>query len=150
MVVGAALTALFLLYSVRRLRNGIQDLIRSALRIVLSSANHGTALPVARHVYISPSLSINKKEARHILARELAKYRRESYADLQRLLEKIDTYEVMGPSGASYQKEIQAVWDDRTNGNLRVVGGIDDGGWPAYRSLTDDFILSPFGKFIDE
>jgi hypothetical protein len=29
-------------------------------------------------------------------------------------------------------------------------GGIDDGGWYAYVPLTDDFILSPCGKFIDE
>jgi hypothetical protein len=93
---------------------------------------------------------MDKKEARHVPAQELAKYSRESYADLQRLLKSVDAYEVIGPSGTSYQIEIQAVWDDRTSGNLRLLGGIDDGGWHAYVPLTDDFILSPCGKFIDE
>jgi len=96
------------------------------------------------------AMQMNNEEAARILARELAKYRRQSYADLQRLLKEVDAYEVTGPSGAKYQIEIQAVWDGEPNGNLRVIGGIDDGGWRAYAPLTDDFILSPSGEFIGE
>jgi hypothetical protein len=93
---------------------------------------------------------MDNEEAACILAQELAKYRRELYADLQRLLKDVDAYEVAGPSGVNYQIEIQALWDDEPNGNLRVIGGIDDGGLSAYAPLTDDFILSPSGEFIGE
>lgn len=93
---------------------------------------------------------MDNEEATHILAQELGRYRRETYANLQRLLKDVDDYEVVGPSGAKYQVEIQAVWDDKPNGNLRVMGGIDDGGWRAFVPLTDDFIISPSGGFIDE
>ncbi|HEY7713523.1 MAG TPA: hypothetical protein VIE90_03410 [Candidatus Binatia bacterium] len=93
---------------------------------------------------------MDKAEASRILAEELARYRRESYASLQRLLKEVDAYEITGPSGTNYQIEIQAVWDDQTSGNLRVIGGIDDGGLRAYLPLTDDFILSPAGELIGE
>jgi len=93
---------------------------------------------------------MDNEEATRILAQELAKYRRDSYADLQRLLKEVDAYEVAGPSSANYQIEIQAVWDDEPNGHLRVIGGIDDGGLRAFVPLTDDFILSPSGEFIGE
>jgi hypothetical protein len=93
---------------------------------------------------------MDKEEAKRILAQELAKYRRRSYADLQRLLKEVDAYEIAGLSGTNYQIEIQAVWDDQPNGNLRVIGGIDDGGWRAFVPITDDFILGPSGRLIDE
>jgi len=66
------------------------------------------------------------------------------------LLNEVDAYQVEGPSGTKYQIEIQAIWDREPNGNLRVMGGIDDGGLRACLPLTDDFILSPSGEFIDE
>jgi hypothetical protein len=55
---------------------------------------------------------MDDEEATRILAKELARYRRESFADLQRLLKEVDAYEVEGPSGTNYQIEIQATWDD--------------------------------------
>jgi len=45
-----------------------------------------------------------------------------SYKELQRLLKEQDCFETRGPSGVSYQVEIEAVWDDRPGGNLRVFG----------------------------
>ena len=63
---------------------------------------------------------MDKEEAVRVLAQELTRYRRETYTKLQRLLKEVDVYEVVGPSGTKYQVEIQAVWDDQPNGNLRV------------------------------
>jgi len=93
---------------------------------------------------------MDNEEAARVLTQELIRYRLQTYANLQRLLKDVDAYEVVGPSGAKYQVEIHAVWDDKPNGNLRVMGGIDDGGWRAFVPLTDDFILSPSGEFVDE
>ena len=44
-----------------------------------------------------------------------------TYQELQRLLKEQDLLEVRGPSGTSYQLEVEAVWDDRPGGNLRVL-----------------------------
>jgi len=89
-------------------------------------------------------------EARAILAEQLARYRTNSYARLRDLIDSQDVLEIRGPSGAVYQLEIEAVWDERPEGNLRVIGSIDDRGVRALVPITDDFILAPNGSFIGE
>ena len=93
---------------------------------------------------------MNKDEARSVLAKHLAYYRGQSYSALLRLLDEQDTCEVLGDSGAVYQVEVFAHWDDKPDGNLRVFGCVDDGGWRASFPLTDDFIVSPLGKLVGE
>lgn len=90
------------------------------------------------------------EEAKEILAEELEKWRSRSYADLVTTIGEQAIKEVEGKSGVKYQIEIEVVWDDRHNGNLRVLGAIDDGGWRAFSPVTDDFILAPDGSFVDE
>ena len=90
------------------------------------------------------------QEARSLIAQEIAKYRQISYEDLLHFREEVDTYEVSGLSAEVYQIEVQAFWDSGEPGNLRVMVSIDGGGIPAWRPLTNDFILSPDGKFIGE
>jgi hypothetical protein len=89
-------------------------------------------------------------EARGILAAELDQLKRRSYAELRQMAESraVETREVTGPSGAWYQLEIQAVWDDRPGGCVRVLASIDDGGWRAWVPLTNDFIIAPDGSFL--
>lgn len=60
------------------------------------------------------------------------------------------TGECIGPSGKTYQIEIQAFWDGREKDNIRVMGSIDDGGWRAFCPLSEDFIKSPSDEFIGE
>ena len=95
---------------------------------------------------------MDKEEAKIVLNTFLAKYRAKTYNDLQYLLNEQDTseVEVEAESGAKYQLEIQAVWDDKKDGNLRVMGSVDDGGLRAFMPLTSDFIISPNGEFIGE
>lgn len=93
---------------------------------------------------------MDKEEAKIVLNTLLAKYRAKTYNDLQYLLNEQDTSEVEAESGAMYQLEIQAVWDDKKDGNLRVMGSVDDGGLRAFMPLTSDFIISPNGEFIGE
>jgi hypothetical protein len=93
---------------------------------------------------------MNKQEALELLADKLAEYRRLSYADLVAKLGDVDCFEVTGQAGAEYQIEIQFYWDGKADGDLRVMGGIDDGGWRAFAPLCDDFIISPDGRFIGE
>jgi hypothetical protein len=55
-----------------------------------------------------------------------------------------------GESGTRYQAEIEVVWDDKRDGNLRVFAAIDDGGWRAFAPLTNSFIVAPDGSFVGE
>ncbi len=84
------------------------------------------------------------------LIHHLANTGHKSYNELQYLLNEQDTPEVKTESGAKYQLEIQAVWDDKKDGNLRVMGSIDDGGLRAFKPITNDFIITPNGTFIGE
>lgn len=94
---------------------------------------------------------MDRREAETILAAELAQLRTETYEALVgRLLEKQETAERVGASGTRYQVEVQAFWDDKVNGDLRVIASIDDGGWRAFVPLTDSFIRSSDGGFVDE
>ena len=73
-----------------------------------------------------------------------------------------ETGQVVGASGEQYQFEIQAFWDSRPKGNIRVLAGIDECPhkpvfwsipvlrWiPIYAtSVNEDFIMSPEGGFV--
>ena len=93
---------------------------------------------------------MNKEEAKSVLAKFLGEYRAKTYDELLYLLETPDTSEVTAESGTNYQLEFQAVWDDKEDGNLRVMGSIDDGGGRAFVPFADDFIIAPNGEFIGE
>jgi len=58
--------------------------------------------------------------------------------------------EVTGTSGTHYQIEVEIFWDNKPNGNARVLGLIDDGGIRAFLPLSEDFIMTPDGSFVDE
>ncbi len=95
---------------------------------------------------------VDKVDAQTTAETVLAELREETYHSLiERLLDRVETREVVGSSGTRYQVEIRAFWDSRKGGNLRVILGIDDGRWRAFVSpLTDGFIMAPDGTFIDE
>ena len=93
---------------------------------------------------------MNKKEAQSILEELIEGYRELNYKELIKLIENVETFQVVGDSGTQYQLEVQAFWDDRPKGNLRVLGSIDDGGIRAFVPLSVDFILAPDGTFIGE
>ncbi len=93
---------------------------------------------------------MNKPEAKKIIADQLKPFREKPYAELINMIkQKPLTYEVRGPSGALYQIEIQAFWD-HPNGDVRIMGSIDDGGLSAYSPINDDFIKSATGEFVGE
>ena len=93
---------------------------------------------------------MDKEEAKVILAKELDSYSQRSYNDLLYLLDSQDTIEIKASSGVIYQLEFEAIWDGKKGGNLRIMGGIDDGGIRSLFPLTNDFILAPDGTFVGE
>ena len=71
---------------------------------------------------------MDKDEAREVLRRHLESYRRQSYTRLAALIGKPQTCELPAPSGTSYQIEVEAFWEDNPNGDIHVIGSVDDGG----------------------
>ena len=94
---------------------------------------------------------MDNQEARTIIIQELEAYRAKEYSELAGMIdaEEID-YDKTGPSGVEYQIEIQAFWDYKKGGDVRVLGSIDDGGWRACFPLTESFIKAPDGSFVGE
>jgi hypothetical protein len=93
---------------------------------------------------------MNDQEARRALHEILNRYRLRTYAELAMLVGNQETFEVPGESGANYQIEIQAVWEDKTRKIIRVLGAIDDGGVRAFMPVSDDFLITPDGEFVGE
>jgi hypothetical protein len=94
---------------------------------------------------------MNKSEARRIIIRELELFRKKLFSELTKMVDgEPYTKTVISDSGISYQVEIQAIWDDKPDGNVRVLGSIDDGGIRAFFPLTESFIKTPSDEFVDE
>ena len=99
-------------------------------------------------------VGIDKEEARQVAERILDGYRGKSYPVLvESLLGAQEVFEVVSPTGCTYQVEVEAFWDGgrrSKGGDLRVMVSIDDGGLSAFRPFCTDFILSPDGSFVGE
>ena len=93
---------------------------------------------------------MDKSQAKSVLAKQLARYRTKTYADLGRLIGELDVFEVTEPDGVVYQIEIQVMWDHKPDGAIYVMAGIDDGGWRAFAPLIDGFIMTPEGRILGE
>ncbi len=63
---------------------------------------------------------------------------------VERLIGEVETREMTGPSGVTYQVEIQALWDAEPNGAVRVIVGVDDGTFRgAFRPVDRDLLVEP-------
>lgn len=86
---------------------------------------------------------MNRTEALDLLERELVHYRERSYSDLRSLIGSPVVRDVGGASGSLYYIQVEAFWDSRPGGILRVMGTIHDGGWRAVKPLASDFLVDP-------
>ena len=85
---------------------------------------------------------MDKQEALELLNGALSEYERLSYADVAAKVGNDEYLEVVGPSGAEYQIEVQFLWDHKPDGDIRALGGIDDGTFrAAFRPLCRDFVM---------
>ena len=87
---------------------------------------------------------MNRAEAKAIAKAVCAEWQARRYADVVPLVGELEVLERIGPSGVAYQVEINIVWDDRANGPIRVLVGVDDGRLPAaFRPEAADCIIEP-------
>jgi hypothetical protein len=88
--------------------------------------------------------------AQKVLDQWLRELRAVPYRELASRVDSVTTDEVVRDSQRSWQLEIQFLWDDEPNGNVRVLVSIDDGGLRAFVPMTRSFIKSPSGEFVGE
>jgi hypothetical protein len=94
--------------------------------------------------------SMSNEEAKEVLRAEFRELRAKGYGDLvAELADRKVNSEVVGPSGAAYNLELQGFWDDDEHADLRVVASIDDGGLRAFLPFTDSFTIAPSGTITD-
>ena len=84
---------------------------------------------------------MDRDEAARILKEHLDRITAAGYAALADRIGELLVEEIAGPSGKIYQTEVQIAWDHRPGEAIRVLGGIDDGGWSAFRPLADSRLL---------
>lgn len=84
-------------------------------------------------------------EAVALIEAELATFSARPYAELAAMVNGSPyTGEMRGPSGMIYQIEIQAFWDSRPGGAIRIIASIDDRTLlHAMRPLSRDEIIRP-------
>lgn len=93
---------------------------------------------------------MDQTEARQVLTEVLAQYRQFAYADLLARIDRPVTVKRVGPSGTTYQVEMEVFFDGHLQ-TLRVSGAIDDFSARWTRSpLCDAFIIAPDGTFVGE
>ena len=86
---------------------------------------------------------MDSDEARAILNAELAEFEKRSYDVLVSLIgQPKATKTIAGRAGAQYQLDTRVVWDSREGGDVRVLGGIDDGGWRAFLPMAGSILKS--------
>jgi hypothetical protein len=94
---------------------------------------------------------MNEQVANTLIQIELRRLRARSYKELASAVGNVETKEVVGEDGISYQLEMQVFWDGKRGADIRVMVACDDGrGWRAFVPLSDDFIVRPDGSFAGE
>lgn len=86
-----------------------------------------------------------------LLAPIVADYRTRGYAFwLPYVTGDVIVLDATAPDGTKCCVEINAMWDDKPNGNIRVIAAIDDGGWRAISPVSDSFIIAADDTFVGE
>jgi len=94
---------------------------------------------------------MDEKEARSLLTRHLQAWRGRSYQELVAAIGHAGCDEVIGPSGAAYQIEVDVSWDGKASGRVFVLAAIDDGHLvAAFCPLMDSFVMASDGSFVGE
>ena len=87
---------------------------------------------------------MKKSEYKSLLRPIVEKYRQEPWEYWRdRIGTEPIVFEGKTDEGKEYQVEVESFWDDKAEANIRVLIGIDDGGWRAYCPVCESFIVAP-------
>lgn len=85
----------------------------------------------------------NEAEAGRELARLVHEHQGRDWAWWSSHVAEQKQVEFSAASGRWYQATVQAMWDDRPGGAIRVFVSIDDGGRSAFRPMTASLLIEP-------
>ena len=87
---------------------------------------------------------MDNTEAIEILEQELDRYRPKTYSELKSLVsDKPIGKEVRTYNDADYNIEIVVNWDDKPDGDIKVLAYVEDGEMRSFFPLSKSFIKSP-------
>jgi hypothetical protein len=66
------------------------------------------------------------------------------------MMNAVSARELRGRDGKEYQVRIEAFWDAKKNGNVRVMVAVSGGGFSDFKPWCRDFIIAPDGSFAGE
>jgi hypothetical protein len=94
---------------------------------------------------------VNKAEALAVADERLSSLRGLTWDALRaKYLDSPGSETLLGVSGAPYELQILAFWDNKREGNIRVQVMVDDGGWRAFTPLVREFIVARDGSSVGE
>ena len=97
---------------------------------------------------VCQNVSMNEQIAQELINSEMRRLEGLPYTHLVAMIGKVETKELVGEDGKTYQLEIQAFWDSKKGEDVRLIVAADDGGWRAYKPLTDSFIMRSDGSLV--
>jgi hypothetical protein len=93
----------------------------------------------------------DRREAVALLETELDTFRAKSWAELRLQIDAEPFHkEIDLASNKWYQIEINTFWDDKPDGDIRVIGSIDDGGFRSFLPQSSDFIMDKDNNLVGE
>jgi hypothetical protein len=93
---------------------------------------------------------MNEVEARLALVRHLESYRSRSHAYLATAacIGRSDKVRVAVAGGARYLIDVQVVWENVSEGKVKVIASIIDGATRPEGPITEEFIVQPAGDSV--
>lgn len=86
---------------------------------------------------------MDNEEALSLLKDFLDQLESAGYEALSARVGENNALEITGPSGRKYQIEYDILWDHKPpDGDIRIIGSVDDGGLWAFAPLTDSRLVS--------
>jgi hypothetical protein len=93
---------------------------------------------------------MGREEALALADEVMADLRKLPYDECRKLMDAVSKRELRGRDGKEYQLVVEAFWDGRENGNVRVSVRVDDGRTSAFKPWCRSFIIGPDGSFVGE
>lgn len=86
---------------------------------------------------------MDKREALSLLKDFLDRLESSGHDALSARVGENESLEITGSSGRTYRIEYDLLWDHRpSNGDIRIIGSMDDGDLRAFTPLTDSRLVS--------
>jgi hypothetical protein len=93
---------------------------------------------------------MNEVEARLALVRHLESYRSHSHAHLATAacIGRSDKVRVAVPGGGRYLIDVQVVWENVSEGKVKVIASIIEGSARPEGPISEEFIVQPAGDSV--